>query len=123
MKELQHQQCVIKWGQQPKVRAKWPELALLYHIPNERHCTPVQGKQLKRAGVRSGVPDLCLPVARCGYHGLYIEMKAKGGRTTEEQRWWCAKLNEQGYLCVTCWGWESAVQVLENYLEGEYSDV
>lgn len=88
MTELQHQQCVIKWGQQPEIRSKWPELALLYHIPNERYCTPVQGKQLKRAGVRSGVPDLCLPAPRGGYHGLYIEMKTEKGRTSHEQDWW-----------------------------------
>mgnify|MGYP004433785991 CR=1 FL=1 len=30
---------------------------------------------LKRQGVKAGVPDLHLPVARGGYNGLYIELK------------------------------------------------
>lgn len=116
MTELQHQQCVIKWGQQPEIRSKWPELALLYHIPNERYCTPVQGKQLKRAGVRSGVPDLCLPVPRGQYHGLYIEMKTETGRTSDTQNWWGERLLAQGYFWEVCHGWSSAVRVLEWYL-------
>lgn len=116
MTELQHQQCVIKWGQQPEMRAKWPELAMLYHIPNERYCTPVQGKQLKRAGVRSGVPDLCLPVPRGQYHGLYIEMKTEAGRTSDVQDWWGERLLAQGYFWEVCHGWSSAVRVLEWYL-------
>ena len=28
-------------------------------------------------GLKSGVPDLCLPTAHGGYVGLYIEMKIK----------------------------------------------
>lgn len=116
MTELQHQQCVIKWGQQPEVRAKWPELALLYHIPNERYCTPIQGKQLKRAGVRSGVPDLCLPVPSGRYHGLFIEMKTDTGRASPAQKWWIERLNAAGYFAEVCHGWESAVRTLEWYL-------
>ena len=116
MTELQHQQCVIKWGQQPGVRAKYPELAMLFHIPNERYCTPIQGKQLKRAGVRSGVPDLCLPVPSGRYHGLFIEMKTDTGRAGEAQRWWVQRLNAAGYFAQVCHGWEAAVSMLEWYL-------
>lgn len=36
---------------------------------------------LKRQGVKAGVPDICLPVARNGYHGLHIELKA--GKTQQ----------------------------------------
>ena len=32
--EAQHQAAVMKWSRQPEIRSKWPELALLYHIPN-----------------------------------------------------------------------------------------
>lgn len=116
MTELQHQQCVIKWGQQPEIRTKWPELALLYHIPNERYCTPIQGKQLKRAGVRSGVPDLCLPVPRGVYHALYIELKTDTGRATTEQKWWGEHLKYHGNMWQVCHGWEAAVATLEWYL-------
>ena len=114
--ENQHQMAVIKWGQQASIRQKWPELKLLFHIPNERYCTPQQGKLLKLMGVRSGVPDLCLPVPHGQYHGLWIEMKTEGGKTTTEQDWWGEQLMAQGFAWEVCHGWESAVRVLEWYL-------
>lgn len=114
--EDQHQINVIKWKQQPSIMAKWPEMALLFHIPNERHCTPQQGKHLQRMGVRRGVPDLCLPVPRGPYHGLWIEMKTESGRTTGDQDWWGERLLGQGYMWEVCHGWESAVRVLEWYM-------
>lgn len=114
--ENQHQMAVIKWSQQPEIRQRWPELKLLYHIPNERKCTPQQGKLLKLMGVKPGVPDLHLPVARGKYHGLYIEMKTPDGTPTEDQKWWGEQLLAQGYAWEVCHGWESAVRVLEWYL-------
>ena len=61
MTEAQHQAHVIKWSQQPHIRAQWPELALLFHIPNGGTRDAVEGKHLKQQGVKQGVPDLCLP--------------------------------------------------------------
>ena len=116
MTEIRNQQLLFKWSQQPNIRARWPELALMFHIPNERHCTAQQGKQLKLAGVRSGVPDLCLPVARGGYHSLYIELKTESGATMPEQDWWIERLNAAGHFAQVCHGWEFAARVLEWYL-------
>ena len=115
--ENQHQMAVIKWSQQPSIRKQWPELALLFHIPNERHCTPQQGKMLQLMGVKRGVPDLFLPAPRSQYHGLWIEMKTETGTASVDQKWWGERLTEQGYLWCVCRGWETAVKVLEWYLE------
>lgn len=114
--EAQHQANIIKWSQQPSVRGKWPELALLHHIPNGGTRDAVEGKHLKQQGVKAGVPDLCLPVARGGYHGLYIELKTEKGRASDAQKWWGERLRDQGYFWEVCHGWESAVRVLEWYL-------
>ena len=116
LSEAQHQAMVLKWTQQATIRAKWPELSLLFHVPNERHCTPQQGKNLQRMGVKRGVPDLCLPVPRGQYNGLFIEMKTESGRTTDDQEWWGERLLAQGYMWEVCHGWESAVRVLEWYM-------
>lgn len=86
--ENQHQMAVVKWSQQPSVREKWPELKLMFHIPNERVCSKQQGRLLKLMGVKPGVPDLFLPVPRSRYHGLYIEMKTEVGTPSEDQKWW-----------------------------------
>lgn len=98
--EAQHQAYVIKWSQQPSIRRQWPELALLHHIPNGGTRDPVEAKHLKQQGVKSGVPDLCLPVPRGRYHGLYIEMKTESGHTTAVQEWWGERLQAQGYPII-----------------------
>ena len=72
--ESKHQEAVIKWSQQPSIRSKWPELALLHHVKNETQGGARQVAMDKAMGVKKGVPDLCLPVPRGTYHGLYIEL-------------------------------------------------
>lgn len=116
MTELNHQINVFKWSQQPSVRGKWPELALLFHIKNETKEGAQQVAVDRAAGVKKGVPDLCLPVPKGVYHGLYIELKTEKGRTSQAQDWWGEKLREQGYFWEVCHGWQSATRVLEWYL-------
>ena len=116
MTEAQHQTNVIKWSQQPSIRSKWPELAMLFHIPNGGSRDAIEGKHLKQQGVKRGVPDMCLPVPRGAYHGLYIELKTEKGRAAQEQKWWGEQLLKNGYMWEICHGWESAVRTLEWYL-------
>lgn len=112
--EAQHQANVINWSILHTV--DWPELALLHHIPNGGSRDAIEGKHLKAQGVRAGVPDLCLPVPRGQYHGLYLELKAEKGRASDAQKWWGERLLAQGYFWIICYGWENAVAVLERYL-------
>lgn len=116
MTEAQAQRCVIKWSQQPSIRRKWPELKYLLHIANERK-DPKEISMLAALGVKKGVPDLFLPVSRGQYHGLWIEMKNETGRASDEQKWWIAELNAQGYFAEICHGWESAVRVIEWFMD------
>ncbi len=118
MTEAQHQQNIIKWSQQPSIRQVWPELALLHHIKNETTEGPRQVAVDRAMGVKKGVPDLCLPVPRGQYHGLYIELKTEKGRTSEEQDWWGDHLRLQGYYWGVCHGWRAAVEVIKAYLGG-----
>ena len=114
--ETQEQIWLMQWGQQPSVRRQYPSLKFLYHIPNER-ADKRQAAILKQMGVKRGVPDLCLPVARGGYHGLYIEMKrTSGGVVSDDQKWWKEQLTENGYACVICKGWEAGKEALLWYL-------
>lgn len=114
MTEAQEQATLIKWSL--AVRQTYPELRLLYHIPNGGKRDAIEATNLKRAGVKRGVPDLHLPVPRGQYHGLYVELKTATGRTTLEQDWWIRELLDQGYFCEVCHGWDSARRVIEWYL-------
>ena len=113
--ETTEQQWVIAWSQQPSIRQLYPELAMLYHIPNER-TDKVQAAILKTMGVKSGVPDLHLPIPSGGYHGLYIEMKALDGKPDKDQLWWADHLKENGCAHAFCYGWQQATEVLKWYL-------
>jgi len=97
---------------------KYPELDLLYHIPNGGHRHKTTAIRLKREGVKAGVPDLCLPVPRGIYHGLYIELKAGRNRTTDNQDRWLQALSKNGYCTAVCHGWEAATKTIVNYLKG-----
>jgi hypothetical protein len=97
-----------------------PELALLFHVPNGGARDYTVGAKLKAAGVRAGVPDLILPVARQGYHGLAIELKRiKGGYLEPTQHWWHEQLRAQGWQVEVCKGHRAAWRLLQDYLGTE----
>lgn len=112
--EHQEQVSLFKWA--VFAAARWPELALLHAIPNGGHRSKVTAAMMKAEGVKRGVPDLCLPVVRGGWHGLYIELKAQGGSASQDQRQWLAALQRQGYRAELCRGWEQARRVIEEYM-------
>ena len=92
------QRIIFQWAAMET--AARPELGLLYAIPNGGKRAIKTAIALKAQGVKSGVPDMCLPVARNGYHGLYIELKRqKGGTVSETQKSWLTALAE-----LTPWG-------------------
>lgn len=113
--EHEHQVAVFEWA--GWMKHKHPELGLLFAIPNGGMRHVVVAMKLKAEGVKSGIPDICLPVARNGYHSLYIEMKRKkGGQARQGQREWLNALNKEGFMAVICKGSEAAIEVIENYL-------
>lgn len=73
---------------------------------------------MRKEGVRSGVPDVHLPVARGGYHSLYIELKREyGGKApTDEQVEWAKKLILYGNRVVVAHGFDEARAAIEEYL-------
>ncbi len=102
--------------------SRWPELHLMYAIPNGAYLVdgPRQGQQLKETGLKPGVLDICLPVPRGGYHGLYVEMKRRhGGRVSEDQTWWIEALQAMDYRTEAPAGWDAARLLIEQYMAME----
>lgn len=114
--EAVEQRALFEWA--AFASASMPELELLYHIPNGGYRNKAEAANLKRQGVKAGVPDLCLPVARKGFNGLYIELKAGKNKASNNQEKWINSLTAEGYLAVICHGWNEAAQLLKNYLQG-----
>lgn len=114
--ESGHQEAIFSWCDYN--RNRHPELALLYHVPNGGKRDAATARALKRQGVKAGISDLALPVARCGYHGLYAELKAPGGKLEQSQIDFLQAVGQQDYLALVCVGWQAAVQALSVYLDG-----
>lgn len=115
--ESTEQQTLVAWARRHE--EEWPELRMLYHIPNEGKRSVRAGARLKAEGLRAGVPDICLPVARGGHHGLYIELKRrKDSKVTKEQLEWIANLVAQGYVAAVCRGCDEAISLITRYLTG-----
>lgn len=98
-----------------------PQLSLLYHIPNGGSRNKLEGANLKRQGVKAGVPDVCLPVPSGKYHGLYIEMKYGKNKPTEQQKQWLKELSVQGYATAVCYSWEDAAKLICKYLQIKFN--
>lgn len=116
--EDEEQAALFDWA--ARMQARYPELQLLHAIPNGGARHAAVGAKLKRTGVKRGVPDICLPVARHGCHGLYIELKRREhGRVSAEQAAWMDALVQEGYHCALCCGWDAARDVIQRYLSEE----
>lgn len=120
MSEHQHQVALFNWARMHE--KAYPELRLMYAIPNGGHRNRITAAKLKAEGVKSGVPDVCLPVARQGFHALYIELKRprtarqRAGTVSDAQSDMLDMLNQEQNLAVVCYGWEEAASAIIYYL-------
>jgi hypothetical protein len=127
MNLTEHQEQKAFFERIAYMHGEYPEVGLLFAIPNGGQRHPAVGRKMKAEGVKRGVPDIFLPVPSWGrytnegkvdwYHGLFIEMKRrKRGSLSKYQKEWIEKLREQGYRVEVCKGWEEAIEVLKDYL-------
>ena len=114
-REGQEQASLIK-----ELELRMPAVAaLIYHVPNGGHRHKLVAIKLKGQGVKAGVPDLVLPMARGGYFGLYLEFKAtvpNDAAVSASQHAWIRRLNDQGYLAIVCRGHFDAMEQIRAYL-------
>ena len=97
-------------------RLRYPK-GLIYAIPNGGQRNVIVAAKLKVEGVLSGVPDLCIPIAKNGFHGLYIELKnGKVGKVSENQKTIMEKLQSEGYRCEVCRSFDEFRTIIDNYM-------
>lgn len=89
----------------------------LFAIPNGGFRTKTTAGKLKAEGVKPGVWDLMLPLARMGRHGLWVEMKSPDGRPTSEQLHWGDKMDKAGYGLAVCYSIDDAMREIKAYLD------
>ena len=93
----------------------WPRY-LIFSIPNGGYRTETTARAMKAEGQKPGIPDLCIPMARKGYHGLYIELKnGKAGQLSKYQKEKIEFLTREGYLVVVCRNLIEFQKIVQNY--------
>ena len=111
------QTMLFRWAEME--RNMYPELRMMFHVPNGGQRNAIVAAKLKAQGVKPGVPDIVLPVARSGKHGLFIELKReKSGTVSEKQKRWIAELQAEGYEACVCHGFDEAREKIIAYLYG-----
>lgn len=80
----------------------YPELKLGFHPPNGGYRMLLEARRLHRLGVKAGVPDWMLPIARHGYSGLAIEFKSEAGKLSASQIAYHHRLILERWLVHVC---------------------
>jgi hypothetical protein len=120
--EAGHQILVFCWAKKMSLLGR-VELDLMAHIPNGEYRTKSAGSKLKAMGVKAGVPDILLPIARNGFNNLWIEMKVADGSVSETQEKWHRMLELNGGYVVVAYGWKNAVAAICGYLGGVWPEI
>lgn len=115
--ERREQEYLVRWFD-----LKFGDSMLLAASANGGARNPIEAANMKREGVRAGMPDLILYEARKGFYGLCIELKDPGSSTRRKgvlsvlQKKRIEQLNKAGYHACACWGWVNAKDIIEWYL-------
>jgi len=104
------------------LNAQYPNV--LYHsCPNGGYLHGNQGQRigqvnkLKAEGMLPGVADLFIAEPRAQWHGFYLEMKARGGTLSDNQKWFLAQVERRGYFTGVAYGFDEAQALIDVYLQ------
>lgn len=112
--EDQEQAALMQWVE--IMQRRYPELQMLFHVPNEGKRTKATAGKLKTMGLKAGVPDIYLDYPAGKYHGLRIELKVEKNKPTKEQDKWLKNLQIIGYFAAVCYGAAQAERLIEDYI-------
>ena len=115
LKESEIQSSFFAWIKLHENR--FPELKFCFHVPNGGYRFKATAAAMKRAGTRAGVPDVSLPIARKGFHGLWIEFKSDAGKLSEAQETFIEFLRRQNYCVLVCRSWTAGANAVIDYLD------
>ncbi len=88
----------------------------LFAIENGGSRHSLEAVNLKKSGLRPGVPDYLFMRPSGKFHGLWIEFKANKNKLTSYQKDFFKLAESVNYKCVVVWSWEDAVIEIKHYL-------
>ncbi len=112
--EYQEQCHVFQWAAHHV--AIYPHLKFLHSSLNGVRLSIGQAVKAKAAGMKKGVPDICLPFRSLEYAQLFIEMKAGKNKTTPEQKEFIDFLVAGGAYVTVCYSALEAIDTIKKYV-------
>ena len=111
--ESEFQRAYVLWFrlQYPKYRR------LLLKISNEGKRSKALGGIMRAEGLVCGTPDLFLAMANSERYGLFIEMKAPGGKLSPEQNIQIPILQGENYQVEVCYSLDQFMQIINDYIK------
>lgn len=111
MNEHDEQVVLIRW-----FRLCYPKL-VIFSIPNAAKRSVGLANYMKAEGLLTGVSDIFVMKPNKHFSGLFIEMKAKGGKVSPQQKYFIEQAIANGYAAYVCFGFEDAQSVIVQYLK------
>jgi len=104
------------------MNVQYPDV-LYFSIPNGGWLAGDAGQRagqmnkLKGEGLLPGVADLFIAEPRGEFKGMFVEMKQRGGKLSDNQKWFLAEAEKRGYFtAVAMNGFDDAQNITEWYL-------
>ena len=78
-----------------------------------------QAVKAKRSGMNRGIPDIVIFEPRGNKNGLFIELKAEGGRPRPEQKVTMERLRKRGYCADFAYSFSEAKAMIDTYMSAQ----
>ena len=111
---MKHQESTLQTFCVKWFRYQYPHL-VIYAVPNGGSRNVREAQRLKAEGVLAGVADLnvLLPNGKI----IYIEMKVKGNRQTDNQKAFQQKAEALGHTYAVCCSFEEFKDIIEKEIK------
>jgi len=123
--EHQIQSAIVEWAYNTLTKESYRVSDYLIKIPNEGKRSYQYASKMKREGLKKGVSDLFLAYPKsatlnetgafCFFGGMFIEVKSRKGKLTEEQAQFITFMSGK-YICAVINSVDEGIQTIKDYL-------
>lgn len=113
--ETERQGAYVEWTKLYKVDGRFL-FDRVIHCPSEGKRGPQAQRDAKTLGLKKGVLDILLAMARGQYIGLWLEFKSDEGKATADQEEFAKIMEEEGYMVRLVRKPEDAIRITMEYL-------
>ena len=111
---MKHQESILQTSCVKWFRLQYPNL-VIYAVPNGGSRNVREAQRLKAEGVLAGVADLVIMLPQG--KSLYIEMKVKGNRQTQNQKDFQKIAETLGHTYAVCYSFEEFKDIIEKEMK------